>query len=310
MTLAPQGIGDSWELDGFSFNTGADARGYSLLMKTHKGWDDGRPARPRLTERPNGDGFYRSPNYRGGKVVELSGLARAGSRADREVLKRLLNSVCAEPNTLYALSKTTRVDTLTAYVELADAPVVADLPDGLTLTFNIQVVAPDGRRYATELKNAEARLEQAGVEGVYWNGPAPGSTGTEWNGPGPATTGVVYQASSATGSTIALDNDGTAPAPVLFTITAPSTGTLPTPTITRIDTGEVIAYSGTMVVGDVLTINTGTGLALLNGVPVRGAFSRFEPFEIPKAATIAVQFSAGGPADTAALLAQWSDAYN
>jgi len=303
-------VGDSWDLDGFSFNTGADDRGYSLLVKTAKGWDDGRPARPRLTDRPNGDGSYRSPNYRGPKVIELAGIAQAGSRADREQLKRRLNAVCADPNALYALSKTTAVDTLTAYVELADAPAVTDLPDGLTLTFNLQFVAPDGRRYSTTLKSALAMLAQAGAEGVYWNGPAPGSTGVEWNGPGPATTGTVYQASSSTGSTIALDNDGTAPAPILFTIAAPSAGTMPTPTITRIDTGETMAYTGTLRPGDLLTVNTGTGLALLNGIPVRGGFGRFEPFEIPKDTAIAVQFSAGGPADTATMLAQWSDAYN
>jgi hypothetical protein len=306
MTLVS--IGDTWELDGFTFNAGPDDRGYSLLVKTDKGWDDGRPPRPRLEPRPNGDGSYRSPNYRGSKVVELTGLARAGSRADREMLKRRLSAICPDAGTLYALSKTTPVDTLTAYVELADTPSVTSLPDGLTLAFNIQVVAPDGRRYSTALKSAQAMLAQSSVEGVVWNGPA-GTTGVEWNGPAIPVTGVVYQASSGTGSIIALDNDGTTPTPVLFTIHAPATGTLPTPTITRLDTGETLAYAGTLVTGDVLTINTGTGLALLNGVPVRGTFSRFEPFEIPKDTAISVQFSAGGPADTATLLAQWSDAY-
>jgi len=301
-------IGDSWELDGFSFNTGADDNGFSLAASA-KGWDDGRPPRPRLTERPNGDGSYRAPNYRGPKIIELTGIARARSRSDRERLLRKLSAVCPDARTLYPLSKTTAVDTLTAYVELSDTPSVTALADGLTLTFNIQVVAPDGRRYATELKSALAMLAQSSVQGVRWNGPGPSTTGVRWNGPGPSTTGVIYQASSGTGSIIALDNDGTAPAPILFTINAPSSGTMPTPTITNNDTGEVIAYAGTLRTGDVLIINTGTGLALLNGVPVRGLFSRFEPFEVPARSSIAVQFSAGGPADTATLLGQWSDAY-
>lgn len=301
-------IGDSWDLDGFSFNTGADDRGYSLTA-VGDGWDSGRPARPRLTERPNGDGSYRAPNYRGSKVIELKGWARARSRAARELLMNELSSVCSDPATLYPLTKTTRAHTLTAYVELTDEPKITPLPDGLTVTYNIQVVSPDGRRYSTLLKSAQAQLAQTSVQGTAWNGPGPSTTGVQWNGPGPATTGTVYQASSGTGSVIALDNAGTAPTPILFTVSAPSTGTLPGPTITNISTGETMAFTPTMVVGDVLTINTGTGLALFNGVPLRGAFSRFEPFEVPKSSTIAVQFSAGGPADTATLLAQWSDAY-
>lgn len=310
MTVTLVAIGDSWELDGFSFNTGPDNRGYSLLVKTHKGWDDGRPPRPRLSDRPNGDGSYRAPNYRGSKVIELAGIARAGSRADRERFKRELGAICLDARTLFPLSKTTRVDTLTAYVELTSEPAFTDLPDGLTFAFNIQVLAPDGRRYSNELKSAQAMLAQASVQGVQWDGPGPGVTGVQWGGPGPAITGVVWQASSGTGSTIGLDNDGTANAPILFTFNAPATGTLPAPAVTRLDTGETIAYSGTLVPGDVLTVNTGTGLALLNGVPVRGLFSRFELFEIAPHSETSVQFSASGPADTATMLAQWSDAYN
>lgn len=300
-------IGDTWELDGFQFNAGEfDERGFSAVAEA-SGWDDGLPARPQLTARPNGDGSYRSANYRGSRVVELKGLAKARSRVEREDLIATLKAVCPDARTLYPLTKTTRARTLTLYVELTDAPAVTALPDGLHCTFSIQVVAADGRQYSTELKSAQAMLAQAGAEGVYWNGPA-GSTGVEWNGPA-GTTGTVYQATSSTSSVIALDNDGFAPTPILFTITAPTTGTMPTPTITNNDTGEVIAYSGTLRTGDVLIINTGTGLALLNGVPVRGLFSRFEPFEVPARSSIAVQFSAGGPADTATLLAQWSDAY-
>lgn len=308
--MALVAIGETWELDGFSFNSGADARGYSLLVKSAKGWDSGLPPRPRLTDRPNGNGSYRSPNYRGPRVVELDGIAQAGSRADRERLMNALAAVCLDPKTLYPLTKTTRAHTLTLYVELSGEPALTQLPDGLTVGFNLQVIASDGRKYSTELKSALAMLAQASVQGVQWDGPGPSATGVQWNGPGPSTTGVVWQASSGTGATIGLDNEGTASTPILFTFGAPTIGTLPTPTVTRLDTGETIAYAGTLVPGDVLTVNTGTGLALLNGVPVRGLFSRFELFEVAPSSAISVQFSASGPADTATLLAQWSDAYN
>lgn len=300
-------IGDTWELDGFQFNAGEFGdRGFSAVASV-SGWDDSLPPRPQLTPRPNGPGAYRGANYRGPMVVGIKGLAKAPSRVDREDLVAALRALCPDAQTLYPLTNVNSARTLTAFVELADTAHVTRLPDGLHVTFDIQAVAVDGRKYSTELQSAQAMLAQAGAEGVYWNGPA-GSTGVEWNGPA-GTTGTVYQATSSTSSVIALDNDGFAPTPILFTITAPTTGTMSTPTITNNDTGEVIAYSGTLRTGDVLIINTGTGLALLNGVPVRGLFSRFEPFEVPARSSIAVQFSAGGPADTATLLAQWSDAY-
>lgn len=308
MTLVA--IGDTWELDGLSFNTGPDSRGYSFHVKTARGWDSGLPPRPRLSDRPNGNGSYRASNYRGSRVIELDGLARAASRLEREDLMATIAGVCLDPQTLYTLTKTTRARTLTLFAELTSEPAITPMPDGLTCAFNIQLVAADGRKYSTEVKSAQAMLAQASVQGVQWDGPGPSVSGVEWGGPGPSITGVVWQASSGTGSTIGLDNDGTAAAPILFTFTAPVTGTLPQPTVSRLDTGETIAYSGTLVPGDVLTVNTGTGLALLNGVPVRGLFSRFELFEIAPRSATSVQFSAGGPADTATMLAQWSDAYN
>jgi hypothetical protein len=309
VTVTLAAIGDTWELDGFTFNAGPDARGYSALASA-KGWDSGLPARPRLSDRPNGNGSYRASNYRGPRVVELAGVAQAPSKLEREALMNDLAALCLDPATLYPLTKTTRAHTLTAYVELTGDVAVTPLPDGLTVEFNIQVVAADGRKYSTEVQSAQAMLAQAGVQGVQWDGPGPSVTGIQWGGPGPAITGVVWQASSGTGSTIGLTNAGTAAAPILFTITAPAAATLITPAITRLDTGETIAYAGTMGAGSVLTVNTGTGLALLDGVPVRGLFSRFEPFEIPPRSDTSVQFSAGGPADTATLLAQWSNAYN
>jgi hypothetical protein len=303
-------IGDTWELDGFSFNSGLDDRGYSLHVTTSKGWNSGRPPRPRLTDRPNGSGSYRASNYRGARVVELIGYARAQSRVAREDLMDALAGVCSDPALLYQLTKSTRARTLTLFAELSDTVDVTAMPDGLTCSFNIQLVAADGRKYSTEGKSGLAMLAQASVQGIQWDGPGPSVSGVQWGGPGPAITGVVWQASTGTSSVIGLDNDGTAPTPVLFTFTAPTTGTLPQPTVTRLDTGETITYSGSLIPSDVLTVNTGTGLALLNGTPVRGLFSRFDLFEIEPHTATSVQFSAGGPADTATMLAQWSDAYN
>lgn len=298
----------TWSLDGISFNSGDDVNGWSYLVSV-KGWKDGSPPRSTLQDRPWSNGSFRSSNYRGPRVVEMEGIAQASTRVSREALANRLSGLCYDPALLYPVVCAERSQTLSAMVELSGKVGITELPDGMTLKINILLVASDPRKYSTAVKSAFTALAQAAVGGVAWDGPGPAVTGVQWDGPGPAVTGVVWQLSSGAAGIIALDNAGGASAPILFTITAPVTGTLITPTITNAATGATIAYSGTLIPGDVLTINTGTGLALLNGNSVGALFSRYEMFELPPRATQSVQFSAGGPADTASLLAQWSDTY-
>jgi hypothetical protein len=298
----------TWEIDGVSLNTGADADGFSYIVKSAKGWRDGAPARPQLTNRPTASGAYRSSNYSSSRVYELDGIAQSPTKDSRELLADIIAGLCLGPDDQFQLICHERTRSLYAWVERSGDIVVTDLPDGFTVAFNVQLVATDSRKYSLQTKSGQTTLAQTNVEGVYWNGPA-GSTGVEWNGPASPITGTVWQASSGSSGFITIDNDGTAPTPVLFTITAPSSGTLPQPTVTNTITGETITYGGTMVTGDVMTIDTGTGLALLNGNDVGALFTKFQLFEVPKRSTIAVQFTAAGPADTASLLAQWSDAY-
>lgn len=298
----------TWTLDNVSFNTGADYRGFSYLVKSAKGWSGSPPARPDLNNRPTAPGAYRASNYDAPRVVELDGIAQCSSRADLELLADTLAGLCRAPNTLYALTKKEYGRTLTLNVERAGQVAVDALADGCTVTFNAPLIATEPRKFSTATKTAVAGIQQAATLGVAWDG-VPGATGVEWDGPAVPTTGVVWQSSSGVSGTMAVANDGTAPTPVLFTITAPSVGTLPMPTITDTNRGNVITYYGTMVPGDVMTVDTATGLCLLNGASVGGLFSRSDFFEIPARTTLNVQFSAGGPADTAALTASWNDAY-
>jgi hypothetical protein len=298
----------TWTLDGVSFNTGPDANGFAYLVSKSVGWSGSAPARPDLTDRPSANGSYRASNYTGPKVVELEGVAECADWADRDALSDSLAGLCADPDTLYPLVRTERTRTLRLTVERLGKIEVTEFPDGFTVGFNIQLVASEPRRFSTAVKGASTQIAQAALLGVQWDGSTGVVTGVEWDGPATPVTGVVWQAASGTSGFLDIDNAGTAPTPVLFTITAPTSGTLVMPTIT--DTrGNVLTYSGTLVPGDVLTIDTSTGLCLLNGNNVGGLFMRSDFFEIPPRTTLSVQFSASGPADTASLLAQWSDAY-
>lgn len=299
----------TWTLDGVSFNTGPNARGFSYLVKSSKGWSGSPPARPDLNNRPTAGGAYRASNYDAPRVVELDGIAQCSSRADLELLADTLAGVCRAPDSVYPLVKKEYARTLSLAVERSGVVDVQAQPDGCTVTFNIQLVATEPRKFDQTTKTAVAGIQQAATLGVVWDGAAPGTTGVEWDGPVVPTTGVVWQTSSGVSGTMALANNGTAPTPILFTITAPTTGTLPMPTITDTTRGNVLTFYGTMVPGDVMTVDTATGLCLLNGGSVGGLFSRSDFFEIPARTTLNVQFSAGGPADTAVLAASWNDAF-
>jgi hypothetical protein len=296
----------TWTLDGVSFNTGPDERGFAYLVQKSAGWAGSAPARPDQADRPSANGAYRASNYYAPRVVELDGVAECSNWADRDALSDSLAGLCPDPDTLYPLVRVERTRTLRLMGERVGKVEVTELPDGYSVAFNIQLVASEPRKFSTLVQQAQTTIAQAALLGVEWGGPA-AVTGAEWGGPA-AVTGVVWQAGAGTSGVVDLTNDGTSPTPILFTITGPTSGTLPMPTIT--DTrGNVLQYNGSLSAGDVLTIDTATGLCLLNGGSVGGQFSRSDFFEIPARTTLSVGFSASGPADTASLLAQWSAAY-
>jgi hypothetical protein len=298
----------TWELDGLSLNTGPDGGlGFAYLVDV-KGWRGSPPSRPQVTPRPTSSGSYRSPNYYGPRVIEFDGVAQAPTRDLREIMSDGLAGLCADPDSQFKLTCHERTRSLYAYVERQGTVSVTDLPDGFTVHLNVQLIATDARKFSTLVKTANAFIAQAALGGVQWDGPAVPTTGTLWNGPASPITGLVWQDSSGVSGIMSLDNDGTASAPIQFTITAPVTGTLVQPSITDITNGHALTYTGTLVPGDVLTIDTATGLVLVNGVAAAGQMIG-DLFEIPRLSTIQVQFAANGPADTAQLSAVWSDAF-
>lgn len=304
----PAFTANAWTLDGVAFNAGDDANGFSYLVQSPDGWWGSASRRPQLEDREGDDGSNRAPNYQGTRIVTLKGLGQCQKRQDMESLCDTLAGVCRDANRLYTLAHQEFNRELQLACELNAGVSVTPMSDGVTVSFNIQLVAVDGRKFDTAVKTSQTALAQAALLGALWNGTA-GTTGMEWNGPAFPITGSVWQASSGTSGILTLDNAGTAPTPIQFTVTAPVTGTMPQPSISDFTNGHLITYGGVMVPGDVLFIDTATGLALLNGSNVSGQLTRKEMFEIPARSSIQVQFSAAGPADTAELSAMWTDAY-
>jgi len=300
---------NTWSLDGVSFNTGPDGFGHAFLVKSSKGWKGSAPARPDQTLRPNADGAYRGPNYRGPRVIELDGVAQCAGRADRDALCDRLEGLMADHDSLYDLVRNEYSRSLKCRVERQAAISVTELPDGVTVLFNIQVVASDGRKFSTTQQSAQTTLAQDPADGILWDG-TPGAQGTEWQGPATApNTGLVYQSTAGSPGVLVITNNGTSPTPVRFTITTPPGQSMPMPQLIVAATGDTIAYNGTMAAGSTLTVDTGTGLVLLNGATGTGQLSRADFFEVPPKTTYIVQFTAGGPAPGATASAVWADAY-
>jgi hypothetical protein len=304
----PAFAANTWTLDGVSFNTGVDGNGFSYLILASKGWKGAAPRRPDLTNRPDTNGAYRGPNYKGVRVVELTGIAQVETGVDRDALADKLEGLCGDPNQLFPLVRNELNRSLKLLVEVQATIDVRELPDGCTLSFGIQLLATEPRKFSTLTKTAQTGIAQAALDGVLWEG-TPGNTGTEWNGPVAPITGLVWQASAGVSGKLTLDNAGGSPTPILFRIDGPSSGTLAQPSIVNTSTGETLTYAGSLNPGDVLLIDTGTGNVTLNGNSGAGQMSRADFFEIPAHSTIVVQFSGSLPAATALLTATWSDAY-
>ena len=308
MTLPTFSI-NTWTLDGLSFGTGPDANGFSYVVLTSKGWKGSAVRRPQLSDRPNANGSYREPNYSGPRVVELDGIAIAPTASSRDRMCDVLEGLCRGANPLYDLIRNEAERSLRLAVEIQGKIDVREMPDRVSLAFNIQLIASDPRKFDTNVNTLSTAIAQAPLDGVLWNGTTPGTTGTEWNGPSAPITGLVYQSSSGGTGLLTLANNGGESTPVVFTITGPTSGTLVQPTIVNTNTGDVLTYSGTLMPLDVLVIDTGTGNVMLNGSSGAGQMSRADFFELPPHSSTVVQFSAAAPASTAQLTAAWSNAY-
>lgn len=277
-----------WELDGYSWNTGPDSAGNSLLVQSVTGWTGSAPPRPNSAPRPTAAGAYRGPNYKGAKVLELVGKAEAASWALREELADRISALCADPDTLYPLTRHEHSRTLTMWVELNDAIAVTERRDGRTLDINAQFLAVDPVKYTPDNAAQVTGLAADAVGGVAWNGTLPVTGGLEWNATLPITGGVVWESGAGSSGTVVLTNSGGAYAPVRLTITP--TTTVTNPTVVVVSTGERITYGGTIT--QTLTIDTQSGRVLLGEVNVGAALTDADFFFVPPRSSITLAFSA------------------
>lgn len=278
-----------WELDGTTWNNGADSAGNRLLVQFAKGWTNSRPPRPDVKPRPNADGAYIGPNRRGAKIVELVGKTVSLSPLARQELNDQIAALCGDADTFYPLTRHEHGRSLTMWVKLNDEIDITERRDGITLDVNLQLIAPDGIKYTEDNPSQSTALASPAPGGILWNGTPTVSGGTEWNGTSSVTGGLIYESGAGTGGSLTLTNSGTAWAPILLQVTP--TPAVTDPSILDASSGRRITYDGELTSG-VLEIDTGTTRTSLGGINVGGQLSDAEFFLVPPRSSIQLLFTA------------------
>lgn len=295
----------AWTVDGWSGNY-VDDNGVVWFVSEDAGWFEAVEERVFSTEKPADDGVYSSPNLDAARVITLTGCCKAPNIVAADRARNQFNALLKRGHLFPLLVQEPVVDK-TAMVKRAGGHAVPKT--STEFDFQLIMTAPDARKYSSTLKTKSTSLAQDAPGGIQWDGPA-GGTGIRWNGPA-GTTGIAYQTGVGQNGVFQLTNDGTAEAPITFTIAGP----VDVPSIIRTDTGDTITWNGTVPTGSVLEINTGTGSVLLNGGNQRPGLTRADFFTIPGGngvtpSSIDVLFQSPAPSPTAQLTAVWADAWH
>lgn len=292
-------------LDGLSFGTGPDSDGFSLVVNRWGGWYSPPPAAPDIVGRPDASGSYRGRNLRRAKRMLLECTGKSESISTRELLMDKVAAILIDEDTTYPLLRNEMTRSLTMWVELDDTIAMAPLGNQ-HFRFAVPLIASDPYKYS-EMNQAESTgLPTQPTDGILWDGPGPGVTGIQWDGPGPGVTGLQYQTSVGNSGVIQLTNNGTAEAPIEFTISAVAVN----PKIINIQTQQIIRLGAVIQSPSVVTINTKTGRAMMDSVNVTGLLTNSDFFNVPPKSTIAIAFSADGGSVGSILTARNANVYS
>lgn len=218
-----------------------DADGVEWQATKIEGWFGSPAPKVAQAERLAGHGSYRSPSRRAGRNIALEFVAVAPSAAAMRTLERRIAAMCSDPDVLYGLTVTEDpVGALSAEVELSDELIIAPRTD-CSVTVSAQFRAPDPRLYGP-WGTAGTTLPTGGTGGMDMSG-----AGADLSDPGanlgdPGDRGVVT-----------LTSGGTAPAGVVLEIRGPAPG----PAIYVSELATRVSYSGELLAGQTLWVNTG-----------------------------------------------------
>lgn len=278
-----------------------DANGTTWMVKPGtSGIFDGPDVRLNQSPFPNADGGQRSRNFRIPRAMVIPGSAKgltvAGTEASRRAYVGLLSGGVQSTLSITFLDGVT----LTTQVELGGIPK-ATPANGLEFDWQLTLSAVDpylygvAQTYSTALPSASGGLDWSTGGGLDW---ATGG-GLNWGIAG--STGLMT-----------LVNNGFEESWPVFTINAPTDGaTLINPIAVDTGRGNQLAYTDTLILGDVVVINTSplNRSVLKNGAPYRVNLTTAQFFSVPPQSSVTVQFQGTSSSTTAVLNASLPSAF-
>jgi len=274
-----------YTVDNWSANT-VDDQSVEWWVTTENGWASTPPLRLELANRPQRDGTFDAPSYRGARVITIEGTAIAPDPDARERAKDRLAAVLSNGSATTELTVRERHTTRRALVRLSAETKVGDLTP-YTFGWSMQLTAPDPIRYGIELHTVSCSLPQPGLGISFPIQQWPVDFGTP------------------NGGSMSLANSGTVTTRPVWTITGPCDQ----PIIRDAGTGRWLGFGLSLYGGDVLVIDVAARTVRLNGASRRAALLPGSTWFGLAPGSTGVGFDALRTDTPAVLSAAWRDAW-
>jgi hypothetical protein len=230
-----------------------DSEGTEWILTAVEGWNGTAAVRTSLADRPQDHGSFDGPSFYGTRVITLEGSAISTSRSAAMKAQDILASVAAEQTaSLYTLlvaepGQPSRC----AYVRLNGGTKIGTIHGGQSFDWNLQLIAPDHRRYADTETILTLELATSG--------------GTSTGLTAPFTAPFLTTGSAASTTTKTAYNIGTASTRPVVTFFGPLTN----PGITNLNVGKTLSFTYDLLAGQTLVVDFDARTALLNGTASR-----------------------------------------
>lgn len=259
------------------------------------GWFDGPPVRAKDEERPQRHGSFAIPAQRGGRIISVAVAVRCASPESAENARDRLASILADGG-FGDLSVTSDAGrTTTASVRLNSKPLIAWTPWSNTVRAQLEFWAADPLRYGPAATVETGFPVLAG--GLEFPLFTDGTNDTGY---------LEFGAQSSTGRVV-VTNEGTADSTQQFTVTGP----VPPFQIVAVESGRRLVFSRPVAAGDVLVIDSATGVVVLNGgdVDYSGYLTTAEWVSVPPGGSQTFAFLPLEGTGTGTLAVTWRPAF-
>jgi hypothetical protein len=277
-----------YTVDTWAANT-LDDSGVEWWVTNESGWSSTPPVRLELANRPQRDGTFDAPSFRGARVVTLEGTAIAPDADTKERAKDRLAAVLADGSALAELAVTERLMTRRALVRLSSETKIADTTP-YTFAWSVQLTAPDPFRYGAQQYTALSGLPKPG-NGLVFPLTGWGTTGLDFGEP--------------SDGALSLSNAGTVTTWPVWTITGPCVE----PVVRNSATGESLGFGLSLGDGDVLVVDVAARTVRLNGASRRASLLPGSTWFGLRPGNTGVEFDARRTDTTAVLSVVWRDAW-